>query len=68
MLLSWGLVIAAVVAAVRYLGATRQGGPPASSSEWGRPSAEEPVDERFVLGEVDPDEYTRRRQLLRVGR
>ncbi len=31
MLLFWGLVIAAIIALVRYLGGTRQDGPPASS-------------------------------------
>ncbi len=31
LLLFWGLVIAAIIALVRYLGGTRQDGPPASS-------------------------------------
>jgi putative membrane protein len=68
MLLFWGLVIAAIVALGRYLGGTRQGGPPASSSDRERPSAEELLDERFARGEIDQDEYTRRRQLLRTDR
>jgi putative membrane protein len=69
LLLFWGLVIAAIIALVRYLGGTRQGGPPASSSaDRGRPSAEELLDERFARGEIDQDEYTRRRQLLRTDR
>ncbi len=69
LLLFWGLVIAAIIALVRYLGGTRQGGPPASSpADRGRPNAEELLDERFARGEIDQDEYTRRRQLLRAGR
>lgn len=69
LLLFWGLVIAAIVALVRPLGGTRQGGTLASSSaDRGRPRAEELLDERFGRGEVDEDEYTRRRQQLRAGR
>jgi putative membrane protein len=70
LLLFWGLVIAAIVALVRSLGGTRQGGPPASSSfaDRGRLNAEELLDERFARGEIDQDEYTRRRQLLWAGR
>jgi putative membrane protein len=69
MLLFWGLVIAVIIALVRYLGGTRQDGPSASSSaDRGRLSAEELLDERFARGEIDQDEYTRRRQLLRAGR
>jgi putative membrane protein len=73
MLLFWGLIIAAIIAAiialVRYLGGTRQDGPSASSSvDRGRPNSEELLDERFARGEIDEDEYTRRRQLLRTGR
>lgn len=68
MLLSLGLVIAAIVALSRYLGGTPHGGPPASSSDRQPPSAKELLDERLARGEIDEDEYTRRRQLLRAGR
>ncbi len=69
LLLFWGLVIAAIIALVRYLGGTRQDGPPASSpADRGRLNAEELLDERFARGEIDQDEYTRRRQLLWAAR
>jgi len=68
MVLFWGLVIAGIVVLVRYLTGARQGGPPAAHSDRGRPSAEELLDERFARGEIDQDEYTRRRELLRAGR
>ncbi len=61
----WGLVIAGIVVLVRYLTGSRQGGGAADS---GRSSAEEILAERFARGEIDEDEYTRRRQLLRAGR
>jgi len=66
MVVFWGLVIAAVVALVRYLGGTRQGDRTGSGS--GRASAEEVLAERFARGEIDADEYTRRRELLQAGR
>jgi len=66
MLLFWGLVVAAVVALVRYLGGTRPDGRAGNGHE--RPSAEEILAERFARGEIDADEYTRRRELLRAGR
>jgi putative membrane protein len=66
MVLFWGLVIAGIVVLVRYLGGGRQGGPPAADR--GGPSAEELLDERFARGEINQDEYTRRRELLRAGR
>ena len=65
MLLFWGLVIAAIVALVRAVGGARRGGPPAGDH---RPAAEELLDERFARGEIDADDYTSRRQALRVGR
>ena len=68
MVVFWGLIIAGIVVLVRYLTGSRQGGPSASSSDQGRPSAEELLDERFARGEIEQDEYTRRRELLRAGR
>jgi putative membrane protein len=49
---------------VRYLG-SRQG---EAAADGGRGSAEEILAERFARGEIDQDEYTRRRQVLRTGR
>jgi len=66
MVVFWGLVIAGIVVLVRYLTGPRQSGGPASDS--GRESAEEQLAERFARGEIDEDEYTRRRQLLRADR
>ena len=66
MVVFWGLIIAGIVALVRYLSGDRQGGRP---DVGGRPpSAEEILAERFARGEIDADEYTRRRELLRTGR
>ena len=66
MVLFWGLVIAGIVVLVRYLAGGRQGGPPAVDR--GQASAEELLDERFARGEIDADDYTSRRQALRMGR
>jgi putative membrane protein len=66
MVLFWGLIIAGIIALVRYLGAPRQDRRTSSDSE--RPSAEEVLAERLARGEIDEDEYTRRRELLRPGR
>jgi putative membrane protein len=66
MVVFWGLVIAGIVVLFRYLTGSRQGGGPGSTS--GRSSAEELLAERFARGEIDEDEYTRRRELLRAGR
>ena len=66
MLLFWGLIIAGVIALVRYLGGTREGGRLGSRSE--RARAEDVLAERFARGEIDEDESTRRRELLGAGR
>jgi putative membrane protein len=72
MVLFWGLVIAGIVVLVRYLTSSRQGGGPASgggpTSGRGREDAEEILAQRFARGEIDEEEYTRRRELLRSGR
>jgi putative membrane protein len=66
MVVFWGLIIAGIVALVRYLSGDRQGGRLDVGGR--RPSAEELLAERFARGEIDADEYTRRRELLRTGR
>lgn len=59
-LLFWGLVIAGVVALVRY---TRSGAPSSgASSEATTP--QRILAERFARGEIDEEEYTRRLQVL----
>ncbi|MGW1028788.1 SHOCT domain-containing protein [Streptomyces sp. NPDC002577] len=73
MVLFWALVIAGIVALVRYLTARHhghQGGPPSSSGEpgWGGRRAEDLLAERFARGEIDEDEYERRLALLREHR
>ncbi len=58
MIAFWGLVIWAVVALFRR-------------SDRERPEVADPariLAERFARGEIDEDEYTRRRQLLRASR
>lgn len=65
MAMFWGLVIAGIVVLVRSLGSRQPGG---SAPETRQPSAEELLAERFARGEIDGDEYTRRRELLRAGR
>ena len=66
MVLFWGLVIAGIVVLVRYLAGGRQGDPPAVDR--GQASAEELLAERFARGEIDAEEYTSRRELLRPAR
>lgn len=69
MVLFWALVIAGIVALVRYFTSThhdRQSGRPYSSDEpkWGSKQAEDLLAERFARGEIDEDEYKRRLTLL----
>ncbi|MFD4973210.1 SHOCT domain-containing protein [Streptomyces sp. NPDC058424] len=72
MVLFWALVIAGVVALVRYLAGSHHGHPsgPLSSGEsgWGGRRAEDLLAERFARGEIDEDEYKRRLALLREHR
>ena len=69
MILFWGVLLAAVVAAIRYLGRGRQGRlppePPAQASQ--PPRAEEVLAERFARGEIDADEYRQRLETPREG-
>ena len=64
MVLFWGLIVAGIIAIVRYLGGTRQG---RQDPDRVRPEAEDILAERFARGEIDQEEYTRRRDLLRSG-
>lgn len=59
-LLFWGLIIAGIVALVRYTNrGTRPSGPSAEAATPQRILAE-----RFVRGEIDEEEYTRRLAVL----
>jgi len=62
----WGLVITAVVLAIRYLAGggsrhNRDGGGPAPAGS----RAEDVLAERYARGEIDDDEYQRRLTLIR---
>jgi len=59
-LLFWGLVIAGIVALVRYAGRGAQAGAPTGP----RPTPQEVLADRFARGEIDEEEYTRRLQVL----
>ena len=59
-LLFWGLVIAGIVALVRYAGRSSHVGAPPGD----RPTPQQVLAERFARGEIDEDEYTRRLQVL----
>lgn len=59
MMLSWLVVIALAVWLVVYLRANQSAGTPAS-----RQDAEELLAERFARGEIDEEEFTRRRDVL----
>jgi putative membrane protein len=56
------VVVAVVVLAVRYVG-DRQAPPPAAQE----PSALELLDRRLARGEIDVDDYERRRDAMRAG-
>ncbi len=63
MVIFWGVVIAALVTFLRYSG-HRRNEPPSGGD--GRDQALRILDERFARGDIDADEYTRRRDLLRA--
>jgi putative membrane protein len=59
----WGVVILGGLAAWRALRRDDD------AEQWQRqPDPERLLDERFARGEIDVEEYTRRRDLLRSGR
>ena len=75
MLIFWGIVIAGIVLLVRWaIGSNRgQAAPPAAPPTPAPPEvaqahdAQRILDERFARGEIDDDEYRRRRDILRGG-
>lgn len=56
----WGLLAFGGIAVWRSLGRDRR-----SPSSEGRHAAEQLLDDRFARGEIDQDEYARRRGVLR---
>ncbi|WP_327701018.1 hypothetical protein OG530_03210 [Streptomyces decoyicus] len=73
MVLVWALIIAGIVALVRYVTGSHRShpsGPSPSSADpgWGSRRAEDLLAERFARGEIDEGEYKRRLTLLREHR
>jgi putative membrane protein len=64
MLVFWGLVIAGVVVLVRYYDRMPYPSRPLPA----RPTPDEILAKRFARGELDEDEYQRRRDTLRAAR
>ncbi|MFI8454631.1 SHOCT domain-containing protein [Kitasatospora sp. NPDC085464] len=71
MLLFWALVILGVMALVRHLGRTTPGNPvapvPQTAPSQQRQTPEQLLAERLARGEIDPDEYRTRLDVLRGG-
>ena len=66
MLLFWGIVITGIVLLVRWAAGGNRGG--VTPTNLTPPSdAQRILDERFARGEIDDDEYRRRREILRGG-
>ncbi len=65
MVVVWGAIITAVVLVVRAVRDHHAPYPPSPSGD-GAGQALRLLDERFARGEIDEDEYTRRRDLLRA--
>ncbi len=64
MLVFWGLVAAVVIAIFRSPTHRGEGPPPPPAKA--EDDAMAILDQRFARGEIDADEYTRRRDLLRT--
>ncbi len=75
MLIFWAILIAGIVLLVRWATSSNRGQavPPAPPPAPGPPAAAQPheaqriLDERFARGELDEEEYRRRRDILRGG-
>jgi len=65
MVIFWGAVITGIVMAVRYYGRDRQNPPPPAAGG-DSDTAMRVLDERFASGEIDAEEYTKRRDVLRA--
>jgi len=63
-LLFWAVLIALVIWAVRRFVPGGWTGAPSGTPPPGPPRAREVLDERFARGEIDEEEYRRRRTLL----
>ena len=63
MVLFWALVIAGVIALVRYLGRSSQH---TRDSGAARSTPEQVLAERFARGDIDDEEYRRRLETLRA--
>lgn len=63
MILFWALVIAGVVALVRYLGRSSQH---SHGSGAARSTPEQVLAERFARGDIDDEEYRQRLETLRA--
>ncbi|MGQ4617404.1 SHOCT domain-containing protein [Nocardia sp. R7R-8] len=65
MVIFWALVVAGIVALVRYAAnssATTTGAPPQRG-----PTPHQILADRYARGEIDDEEYTRRRKTLDTG-
>jgi putative membrane protein len=60
------LATALAVGIVVLLRASRRNGSPSEHEGDGRPPADRMLDERFARGEIDEEEYRRRREVLRT--
>ncbi len=58
MVVFWGLIIALIVLAVKWLTNDRSGG------DRGKPDAVDTLRERFASGEIDEEEFERRKKVL----
>ncbi|MBP0449024.1 SHOCT domain-containing protein [Kitasatospora sp. RG8] len=73
MLLFWGLLVFGVVVLVRYVGHASQhhpaapppAAPPSAAPPAERPTPERLLAERLARGEIEPEEYRRRLDVLR---
>lgn len=65
MTLFWALIIFGVIVLVRYLGGVRDRR--GLGIDGGRSYAERVLADRFARGEIDEEEYRKRRELIRGG-